>query len=220
MLFYRKPRFLPLPRQAHPLLRRGLGRLSPSFPLFLSATIQNGNFIVSLWFLPSLKQPISNEKYEVLQYSSPANHDSQPYPARHIPSFGGAWGGRPSFFKYFRPLPHSLANIENMSTLFSVKIPLFCPSLQQLLQSTNSLLFIFSLLFPLIASSYPPSVVSSLPISPDRHVFQCTYNNINIYKRINLFTFLWFYFLCYLSLSIKMYIIKNMINYLCCYVYA
>ena len=96
-----------------------------------------------------------------------------------------------SFFKYFRPLSHSLANIENMSTLFSVKIPLFCPSLQQqLLQSTNSLLFIFSLLFPLIPSSYPPSVVSSLPTSPDLHVFLCTYNNINIYKRINLFTFL------------------------------
>ena len=31
---------------------------------------------------------IYTEKYEVLQYSSPANHDSQPYPARHIPSFG------------------------------------------------------------------------------------------------------------------------------------
>lgn len=126
-----------------------------------------------------------------------------------------------SFFKYFRPLPHSLANIEDMSTLFSVKIPLFCPSLQQqLLQSTNSLLFIFSLLFPLTASSYPPSVVSSLPISPDRHASLYTHNNINIYKRINLFTFLWFYFLCYLLLSIKMYIIKDMINYLCCYVYT
>ena len=126
-----------------------------------------------------------------------------------------------SFFKYFRPLPHSLANIENMSTLFSVKIPVFCPSLQLLpLQSTNSLLFIFSLLFPLIPSSYPPSVVSSLPTSPDRHVSLYAYNNINIYKRINLFTFLWFYFLCYLFLSIKMYIIKNMINYLCCYVYT
>ena len=32
-----------------------------------------------------------------------------------------------SFFKYFRPLPHLLSNIENMSTFFSVKIPLFCP---------------------------------------------------------------------------------------------
>ena len=166
MLFYRKPPFLPLPRQAHPLLWRGLGRPHPPFPFFLSTTIQSGNFIVSLWFLPSLKQPISNEKYEVLQYSSPANHDSQPYPARHIPSFGGAWGGS-SFPLSFSPLglgrpplhfsnisvqlPHSLANIENMSTLFSVKIPLFCPLLHQLLlQSTNSLLFIFSLLFPLI----------------------------------------------------------------------
>ena len=102
-----------------------------------------------------------------------------------------AWGGRPSFFKYFRPLPHSLANIENMSTLFFVKISLFCPSLQQLmLQSTNLLLFISSLLYPLIPSCSPSSDVYSLPISPDRHVFLCTYNNINIYKYINLFTFL------------------------------
>ena len=62
-----------------------------------------------------------------------------------------AWGGRPFIFQIFPSLPHSLANIENMSTLFSVKIPLFCPLLHQLLlQSTNSLLFIFSLLFPLI----------------------------------------------------------------------
>lgn len=124
-----------------------------------------------------------------------------------------------SFFKYFRPLPHLLSNIENMSTLFFVKIPLFCPSLQQqLLQSTNSLLFISSLLYPLIPSCSPSSDVYSLPISPDRHVSLYTHNNINIYKRINLFTFLWLYFLCYLFVSIKIYIIKNMSIYLCCYV--
>ena len=168
MLFYRKPLFLTLLCQVHPLLRRGLGR--PSFSLFF-----------------------------VLE---------------------GLGEAAPSFFKYFRPFPHSLANIENMSTLFSVKILLFCPSLQQqLLQLTNLLLFISSLFYPLTASSYPPSVVSSLPISPYRHVFLCTHNNINIYKQINLFTFLWFYVLYYLFLPIKMYIIKNVINYLCCYVY-
>ena len=51
---------------------------------------------------PFRDQAIYTEKYEVLQYSSPANHDSQPYPARHIPSFGGAWGGRP--FPFLFPL--------------------------------------------------------------------------------------------------------------------
>ena len=107
-------------RQAHPLLRRGLGRLC-----------------FSLYF-------ISEGLGEALL----------------------------SFFKYFRPLPHSLANIENMSTLFSVKIPLFCSSLQQLmLQSTNSLLFISSFLYPLIPSCSPSSDVYSLPISPDYYVF-------------------------------------------------
>ena len=96
-----------------------------------------------------------------------------------------------SFFKYFRPLPHLLSNIKNISELFSVKIPFFCPSLQQLmLLSTNSLLFISSLLYPLIPSCSPSSYVYSLPVSPDHCVFLYPYNNINIYKRINLFTFL------------------------------
>ena len=98
-IFYTQPLAATLPRQAHPLLWRGLGRLFHS-PFFFPFGLGEALF---------------------------------------------------SFFKYFRPLPHSLANIENMSTLFSVKIPLFYLSLQQqLLQSTNSLLFIFSLLFPLI----------------------------------------------------------------------
>ena len=39
------PRLFTTPRQVHPLLRRGLGRLSPFFPLFLSTTIENGNFL-------------------------------------------------------------------------------------------------------------------------------------------------------------------------------
>ena len=78
----------------------------------------------------------------------------------------------PSFFKYFRPLPHLLSNIENMSTLFSVKTAPFCLLLQQLmLQSTNSLLFISSLLYPLIPSCSPSSDVYSLPISPDHYAF-------------------------------------------------
>ena len=77
-----------------------------------------------------------------------------------------------SFFKYFRPLPHLLSNIENMSTLFSVKTAPFCLLLQQLmLQSTNSLLFISSLLYPLIPSCSPSSDVYSLPISPDHYAF-------------------------------------------------
>ena len=120
VLFTSKPRLPTLLRQAHPLLRRGLGR--PLFPLFFF-------------------------------------------------SFGLGKAAL-SFFKYFRPLPHLLSNIENMSTLFSVKIPLFCPSLQQLmLLSTNSLLFISSLLYPLIPSCSPSSYVYSLPVSPDHYAF-------------------------------------------------
>ena len=235
MLFYRKPWFLPPPHQAHPLLRRCLEWLFPSFPLFLFTTIQNGNFITLC--RSSLRNRLFHAwgtTSSVVLFNTKPSSQTLPRQAHPLlrrglgrPSFSlffvseGLGEALFSFFKYFRPLPHSLANIENMSTLFSVKTPLLCPSLQQqLLQSTNSLLFIFSLLFPLTASSYPPSVVSSLPISPDRHVFLCTYNNINIYKRINLFTFLWFYFLYYLSLSIKKYIIKNMISHLCYYVYA
>ena len=44
-IFHYKPRLPNLLRQAHPLLRRGLGRFSPFFPLFLSTTIENGNFL-------------------------------------------------------------------------------------------------------------------------------------------------------------------------------
>ena len=235
MLFYRKPTFLTLPCQVHPLLRRGLGRPHPPFPLFLFTTIQNGNFITLC--RSSLRNRLFHAwgtTSSVVLFNTKPSSQTLPRQAHPLlrrglgrPSFSlffvseGLGEAAPSFFKYFRPLPHSLANIENMSTFFSIKIPLFCLSLQLLLlQSTNSLLFICFLLYPLILSSSLSSVVSSFPISPDRHVFQCMYNNVNIYKRINLFTFLWFYFLYYLSLSIKMYIIKNMINYLCCYIYA
>ena len=119
-IFHYKPRLPTLLRQAHPLLRRGLGRsLFP--PFFFSFGL--GEALLS-------------------------------------------------FFKYFRPLPHLLSNIENMSTLFSVKTAPFCLLLQQLmLQSTNSLLFISSLLYPLIPSCSPPSDVYSLPISPDHYTF-------------------------------------------------
>ena len=214
-----------------------LGRLSPPFLYsfsLLSKTATSSLFVVHLTEI----SPSTSEKHRFLQYSSPANHDSQPYSARYIPSFGGAWGGPSplsfiplhyyikrqlphslpsislkyplqqvkyialssthhqqtttpnltppgtsppseglgeaalSFFKYFRPLPHLLSNIENMSTLFSVKIPFFCPSLQQLmLQSTNSLLFICFLLSPLILSSSLSSDVYSLPVSPDHYSF-------------------------------------------------
>ena len=114
-IFYTQPLTGTLSRQAHPLLRRGLGR--PLFPLF--------------FFSFGLGEALL------------------------------------SFFKYFRPLPHLLANIENMSTLFFVKIPLFCPSLQQLmLQSTNSLLFISSLLYLLISSCCPSSDVYSYQFHP------------------------------------------------------
>ena len=214
-IFHYKPRLPTLLRQAHPLLRRGLGGSLPSFLYsFLppSKTATSSLFVIHFTEI----SPSTSVKHRFLQYSSPANHDSQSYSARHIPSFGGAWGGpissffysfprlptllrqvhpllrrglgRPffplfffsfglgeallSFFKYFRPLPHLLSNIENMSTLFFVKIPLFCPSLQQLmLQSTNSLLFICFLLYPLILSSSLSSDVYSLPVSPDHYTF-------------------------------------------------
>ena len=94
--------------------------------------------------------------------------------AAHSPFFFsfGLGEALPSFFKYFRPLPHLLSNIKNISELFSVKIPFFCPSLQQLmLQSTNSLLFICFLLYPLILSSSLSSDVYSLPVSPDHYAF-------------------------------------------------
>lgn len=135
---------------------------------------------------PFRDQAIYNEKYEVLQYfSHPSTHWNTIPPGTSplseglgeaaLPPFLFLFGlgeATPPFFKYFRPLPHLLSNIENMSTLFSVKIPLFCPSLQQLmLQSTNSLLFISSLLYPLIPSCSPPSDVYSLSISPDYYTF-------------------------------------------------
>lgn len=147
-----------------------------------------------LWFLDHTNYMQNNLYFRwKIQSSKPPfllvffSQDYSRHPARYIPSLRRGLG-RPlfppfffsfglgdallSFFKYFRPLPHLLSNIENMSTLFSVKIPLFCPSLQQLmLLSTNSLLFISSLLYPLIPSCSPSSYVYSLPVSPDHYAF-------------------------------------------------
>ena len=131
-----------------------------------------------------------------------------------------AWGGRPSFFKYFHPLPYSLSNIENMSVLFSGKFPFFCSSRQLLLlQSTNLLLFISSLLHALMLPicSLSPCCVFLFPLY--YNLFLYLLYNINIYKRINLFIFICFYPLCYLLFSIKIYIIKNVIMCLLFYVY-
>ena len=126
----------------------------------------------SLSFIPqkySLQQVIYNDFCSAHHQQTMTPNLTSPGTS---PPSEGLGEAAPSFFKYFRPLPHSLANIENMSTLFSVKIPLFCSSLQQqLLQSTNSLLFISSLLYPLIPSCSPSSDVYSLPISPDHYVF-------------------------------------------------
>ena len=221
MLFYRKPRFIPPPRQAHPLLRRGWG--GAPIPPFLYSSLPPSKAATSLLFVvhPLEISPSTSHIQRLLQCSSPANHDSQPYPARHIPSFGGAWGGRPLFFKYFHPLPYSLSNIENMSVLFSGKILLFCSSCQLLLlQSTNLLLFISSLLHALMLPicSLSPCCVFLFPLY--YNLFLYLLYNINIYKRINLFIFICFYPLCYLLLSIKIYIIKNVIMCLLFYVYA
>ena len=75
-----------------------------SFSL-LSKTATSLLFVVHLTEI----SPSTSEKHCFLQYSSPANHDSQPYSARHIPSFGGAWEGSLSLFLYSSPLPYKTA---------------------------------------------------------------------------------------------------------------
>ena len=184
-IFHTQPLAATLPRQTHSLLRTGLERLLPSFPLFLSTIIESGNFLTFLLFsLSEIKLYILRNMrfcstlHQQTTTPNPTPPGTSPPSeglgeAAHSPFFFPFGLGKAlfSFFKYFRPLPHSLANIENMSTLFSVKIPLFCPSLQQLLQSTNSLLFISSLLYPLIPSCSPSSDVYSLPVSLDHYAF-------------------------------------------------
>ena len=163
-----------------------LGRLSPPFLYsfsLLSKTATSSLFVIHFTEI----SPSTSEKHRFLQYSSPANHDSQPYSTRHIPSFGGAWGGSPSLSILFRRalgrLSFHFSNISVHSPtcsqilkiwarFFPSKYPFFVPSLQQqLFQSTNSLLFISSLLYSLISSCCPSSDVYSLPISPDHYSF-------------------------------------------------
>ena len=85
-----------------------LGRLSPPFLYsfsLLSKTATSSLFVIHFTEI----SPSTSEKHRFLQYSSPANHDSQPYSARHIPSFGGAWEGSLSLFLYSSPLPYKTA---------------------------------------------------------------------------------------------------------------
>ena len=102
-------------RQAHPLLRMSLGRLSPPFLYsfsLLSKTATSSLFVIHFTEI----SPSTSEKHRFLQYSSPANHDSQPYSARHIPSFGGAWGGSASLSILFRRgLGRPLFHFSNIS---------------------------------------------------------------------------------------------------------
>ena len=81
-----------------------MGRPQPPFlyssPL-LYKTATSSLFAVHLTEI----SPSTSEIHRFIQYSSPANHDSQPYSARHIPSFGGAWGGRPFIFQIFPSTP-------------------------------------------------------------------------------------------------------------------
>ena len=82
----------------------------PSPLLYKTAT--SSLFVVHLAEI----SPSTSEKQRFLQYSSPANHDSQPYSARHIPSFGGAWGGPPSLsFLFWRGLGRPLFHFSNIS---------------------------------------------------------------------------------------------------------
>jgi len=98
-----------------------LGRLSPPFLYsfsLLSKTATSSLFVIHLTEI----SPSTSEKHRFLQYSSPANHDSQPYSARYIPppprggGGGGAppppflfllwaWGGSPFIFQIFPSTP-------------------------------------------------------------------------------------------------------------------
>ena len=103
-----------------------LGRLSPPFLYsfsLLSKTATSSLFVIHFTEI----SPSTSEKHRFLQYSSSANHDSQPYSARYIPSFGGAWGGPsplsfiPLHYYIKRQLPHSLPSISLKYPLQQVK---------------------------------------------------------------------------------------------------
>ena len=87
------------------------GAWGGSLPSFLYSFLPPSKTATSSLFVIHFTEisPSTSEKHRFLQYSSPANHDSQPYSARHIPSFGGAWEGSLSLFLYSSPLPYKTA---------------------------------------------------------------------------------------------------------------